>query len=74
MTTFNKMDLLGLLQEHGAVVHGHFQLASGLHSPVFLQKNLVFMDAARCERLCKALADKIALYNSSWSEERFYRT
>ena len=25
----------------------------------FLQKNLVFMDGARCERLCKALAEKI---------------
>jgi orotate phosphoribosyltransferase len=26
---------------------------------VFLQKNLVFMDTARCARLCKALAEKI---------------
>ena len=34
-------------------------LSSGLHSPVFLQKNLVFMDTARCVRLCKALAEKI---------------
>ena len=34
-------------------------LSSGLHSPVFLQKNLVFMDTARCARLCKALAEKI---------------
>ena len=43
----------------GALREGHFVLSSGLHSPVFLQKNLAFMDGARCERLCKALADKI---------------
>ncbi|MFV4649349.1 orotate phosphoribosyltransferase, partial [Mycobacterium tuberculosis] len=36
-----------------------FVLSSGLHSPVFLQKNLVFMQADRAERLCKALAEKI---------------
>jgi orotate phosphoribosyltransferase len=43
----------------GALREGHFVLSSGLHSPVFLQKNLVFMHADRTERLCKALADKI---------------
>ncbi|MCC7268414.1 MAG: orotate phosphoribosyltransferase, partial [Caulobacteraceae bacterium] len=30
-----------------------------LHSPMFLQKNLVFMYPERTERLCKALADLI---------------
>jgi orotate phosphoribosyltransferase len=40
----------------GALREGHFVLSSGLHSPVFLQKNLVFMRAERTERLCKALA------------------
>ena len=34
-------------------------MSAGQHSPIFLQKNLVFMDAKRCERLCKALAEKI---------------
>lgn len=43
----------------GALREGHFVLSSGLHSPMFLQKNLVFMHADRCERLCKALAEKI---------------
>ena len=43
----------------GALREGHFVLSSGLHSPVFLQKNLVFMHADRCERLCKALAVRI---------------
>ncbi len=43
----------------GALREGHFILSSGLHSGVFLQKNLVFMHPDRTERLCKALADQI---------------
>jgi orotate phosphoribosyltransferase len=52
-------DVLAEFKAAGALREGHFVLSSGLHSPVFLQKNLVFQDAARAERLCKALADKI---------------
>lgn len=44
----------------GALLEGHFILSSGLRSPVFLQKMLVFQDPARTERLCRALAGKIA--------------
>ncbi|MGC1304568.1 MAG: orotate phosphoribosyltransferase [Caulobacteraceae bacterium] len=43
----------------GALREGHFVLSSGLHSGVFLQKNLVFMHPDRAERLCKALAERI---------------
>lgn len=43
----------------GGLREGHFILSSGLHSPVFLQKNLVFAHPERCARLCKALADKV---------------
>jgi orotate phosphoribosyltransferase len=49
-------DVLDEFRAAGALREGHFVLSSGLHSPVFLQKNLVFMHADRCERLCKALA------------------
>ena len=52
-------DVLNEFRAAGALREGHFVLSSGLHSPVFLQKNLVFMHADRCERLCKALAEKI---------------
>lgn len=52
-------DVLDEFRAAGALREGHFVLSSGLHSPVFLQKNLVFMDPARSERLCKALAQKI---------------
>lgn len=53
-------DVLAEFRAAGALREGHFVLSSGLHSPVFLQKNLVFMHAARTERLCKALAAKIS--------------
>lgn len=43
----------------GALREGHFVLSSGLHSPVFLQKNLVFQDPVRAERLCRALAGRL---------------
>jgi orotate phosphoribosyltransferase len=52
-------DVLDEFRAAGALREGHFVLSSGLHSPVFLQKNLVFMNADRCARLCKALAEKI---------------
>jgi orotate phosphoribosyltransferase len=52
-------DVLAEFKAAGALREGHFVLSSGLHSGVFLQKNLVFMEATRAERLCKALAAKI---------------
>ena len=54
----NTEDVLSEFRAARALREGHFVLSSGLHSPVFLQKNLVFMDAARTERLCHALARK----------------
>lgn len=42
-----------------ALLEGHFILSSGRHSPVFLQKMLVFQWPERTARLCAALADKI---------------
>ena len=53
-------DVLEEFKEAGALLEGHFILSSGLRSPVFLQKALVFRDAARTERLCRALAEKVS--------------
>ena len=55
----NSDEVLDEFRDAGALREGHFVLSSGLHSPVFLQKNLVFMDPQRSARLCKALAEKI---------------
>ena len=59
MSVMTTEDVLAEFRAAGALREGHFVLSSGLHSPVFLQKNLVFMHAGRTERLCAALAAKI---------------
>jgi orotate phosphoribosyltransferase len=51
--------VLAEFRKAGALLEGHFILSSGLHSDVFLQKALVFQDAKRTAKLCKALAEKI---------------
>jgi orotate phosphoribosyltransferase len=51
-------EVLDEFRAAGALLEGHFILSSGLHSPVFLQKMFIFMDPARTERLCRALAEK----------------
>jgi orotate phosphoribosyltransferase len=55
----NTEQVLDEFRGAGALREGHFILASGRHSPMFLQKNLVFQFPARTARLCKALAEKI---------------
>ncbi|MGH6993062.1 MAG: orotate phosphoribosyltransferase [Caulobacteraceae bacterium] len=52
-------EVLDEFRAAGALREGHFILSSGLHSEIFLQKNLVFMHPDRCERLCRALAARI---------------
>ena len=52
-------DVLAEFRAAGALREGHFVLSSGLHSPVFLQKNLVFMRPDRTERLCRAMSEKL---------------
>ncbi len=52
-------EVLDEFRAANALLEGHFVLSSGLHSPVFFQKAFIFMDPARTERLCKALAEKI---------------
>ena len=52
-------EVLAEFREADALLEGHFILSSGLHSPVFLQKMLVFQDPQRTERLCRALAEAI---------------
>ena len=55
----NSEQVLGEFRKAGALLEGHFILSSGMHSDVFLQKALVFQDAKRTAKLCKALAERI---------------
>lgn len=52
-------EVLAIFRECGALLEGHFILSSGLRSPVFLQKALVFMHPPQTEKLCRALAGAI---------------
>jgi orotate phosphoribosyltransferase len=47
-------------KDAGALLTGHFVLSSGLRSPNYLQCARVLMDPRRAERLCSALAEKVA--------------
>ncbi len=57
MTHFNALQEF---EEAGALMKGHFILSSGLHSDTYLNKSIVSMYPDRAERLCRALAEKIA--------------
>jgi orotate phosphoribosyltransferase len=52
-------DLLALLRERGALLEGHFQLSSGLHSPSYLQCARILMDPPLASRLGAALAAEL---------------
>jgi len=61
-------EVLDIFRRCGALLEGHFILSSGLRSPVFLQKALVFMHPREAERLCKALAEKIVASGLEFSK------
>jgi orotate phosphoribosyltransferase len=52
-------DLLALFRERGALLEGHFQLSSGLHSPSYLQCARILMDPPLATRLGAALAGEL---------------
>lgn len=58
-TILSDEDVLDVFRSENAILDGHFILSSGLHSPVFLQKALVYRSPAKTEVLCKALAARV---------------
>ena len=62
----NEQDTMKLLEETEAVLHGHFLLTSGLHSPMYVEKFNVLQHPKYTEQMCKELAaryvnDKVEL-------------
>ena len=47
-----------MFEKSGALLKGHFLLASGLHSPVYWEKALVIQYPACTEKLCKMIAGR----------------
>lgn len=58
MKTLEKAAVVSMLQEHGAVVNGHFVLPSGLHSRTYLEVAVVLQYPHIAQRLAKSLASK----------------
>ena len=56
----NEQEVTKLLEETGAIMHGHFLLTSGLHSPMYVEKFNVLQHPKYTEQLCQALAEKFA--------------
>ena len=46
-----------IFQKSGALLKGHFQLTSGLHSPIYWEKFRVLQYPAYTEQLCKMISD-----------------
>jgi orotate phosphoribosyltransferase len=47
-----------MFEKSGALLKGHFLLASGLHSPVYWEKSLVIQYPEYTEKLCRMIADR----------------
>lgn len=52
----NPNEILGVLEEKGAVLRGHFQLSSGRHSDLFVQKFRVLEHPRLAQRFGESLA------------------
>lgn len=52
-------EALSLLEQFQAIRRGHFQLSSGLHSPVYVQCALVLQYPEQAGRLAAALAEQL---------------
>ena len=50
-------DVQGLLRQVGAVLDGHFLLASGRHSPLYVEKFRLLEHPPHTEHLCRLIAD-----------------
>ena len=51
MSEMSEAEVLAEFRAAGALLHGHFVLTSGLHSPFYLQCARVLMEPARAARL-----------------------
>lgn len=49
-------DVMKMLEETEAVLHGHFLLTSGLHSPMYVEKFNVLQHPKYTEKLCQEIA------------------
>ncbi|MDD2772060.1 MAG: orotate phosphoribosyltransferase [Elusimicrobiales bacterium] len=60
MPSPNNLDVVGILQEHGAILNGHFQLPSGFHSQSYVQTSMVMQYPHIAQKIARALSSKFA--------------
>jgi orotate phosphoribosyltransferase len=60
MSTLTSKEVIELFEQKGALLTGHFQLTSGLHSEKYLQCALVLQYPDLAERMGAALAEKFS--------------
>jgi len=58
MSKLGKFDVVGLLQEHGAILNGHFQIPSGFHTQTYIQPSLVLQYPHLAQKVAKEMAAK----------------
>ncbi|MFA6583258.1 MAG: orotate phosphoribosyltransferase [Elusimicrobiaceae bacterium] len=58
MSELNNLDVVGLMQEHEAILNGHFQLPSGFHSQSYVQTALLMQYPHIAQKVASALAAK----------------
>ena len=56
MSRIPKLDVVGILQEHGAILEGHYRLPSGLHTSKFVQPERVLQFPNLAQKLAKSLS------------------
>ncbi len=56
----NNLDVLCLLQEHGAIVEGHFVMPSGFHSQTYIQTSLLLQHPHLAQKIASCLSDKFS--------------
>lgn len=66
LTSPDMETLLRYLKESRALLSGHFRLASGLHSPNYLQCALLLMDPFRAEWCGRKLAAMVSGLGARW--------
>ena len=54
-------EVLGILEETGALLSGHFELRSGLHSERFFQCANLLRFPDKAEQLCAALVHRLCI-------------
>lgn len=54
------MDVLCLLQEHGAILEGHFVMPSGFHSQTYIQTTLLMQHPNLAQKIAGALSEKFS--------------